>query len=141
MSLLLSELSSRIGPCTRCPTYPTETTFGIRLRYSACWLCLTRTGALHAPTNATSALSGALFVAIHAVCPVACGCRVSRRLPGAADRANSGTRVKSVDGFRQHSSFHNSTHSSRYLSAAVCTVPFPQCLDNRSFCFRCIHSS
>src|SRR6185312_4961930 len=123
MSLLLADLSSRIGPCTRCPSYRTETAFGVR-RGDHRQTCHPVFGAVHAPTDATSALSGALFVAIYPICSVARRRGVSRCLPRAANRADPRTCVESIHRFGQHCPFHHPSHSSPRLLAAICTVAF-----------------
>src|SRR6185312_1700148 len=125
MSLLVGALSSRIRPCLRiCPFYGSAAAFGCRVSAIATChqACFTRSGALNAPTDATSALSGALFVAIYSLCPFARWGWIPGRVPGLAYRTDSWTRLEPVNRFGQHCSVHDSANSPRHLPAAVCAL-------------------
>src|SRR6476661_4227198 len=121
MSLPADVLSSRIRPCIRCPSCRTHAAsgpgWGPKTKRQICHAVF---GALHAPTDATFALPGALLVAIHSVRDLARGRGFSRRLSRAADRPNLGARAESIIGIGQHSTFHYSAHSSHNLLATVC---------------------
>src|SRR6185437_10960422 len=81
-------------------------------------------GALHAPTEATAALSASVPCVLHSVRFAAGWRRSLGGISPAADWADSRTRSQPLNRLREHSAIHDSAHPSHHLSTALRAIAF-----------------